>query len=505
MNEADAIKDPAVDAAAGLEVSPDFNAPDDMQVECPTTLVPCQRMQPPLCQWVPADDGSFCDAPEASCAIGSCSAGVCIASEARLGLHPLPPGIRAGGVAANGRAIALHARPTAAKQSAENESFLYTQDWRAKGWSQHDTGTQATGLDFGHHYSLEESEIHAVGYASKGVYSLASNVYSSIEMPDASNIAAAAVTDEHTTLLTYRWLNELDIEWRIYRAEDDESLKFIGNLSFHSRADLVYPTGGGLLVSDGDEVLVAVVQCTDRCRVVLESVGLPTPSTKTVLWEESKGVPEGTGTLGYPLNSISGLFVLPLPNEAHLVVALQDPEQGWETTPALHAWTVYKSGDIVASTWQIPEARRPADLPGIGATVAVGGRVVLGFENAVTGQVHMLGFDAAGRLELQRATPAYFNLHDSKFSARVFVADSGREIVVTGGGGQFATTDHWFYPTCEESGVCAALTYEDCDDDNPCTKNLCEPDVGCVNPLWDDGTYCGPGMVCQSGNCAPEG
>lgn len=66
-------------------------------------------------------------------------------------------------------------------------------------------------------------------------------------------------------------------------------------------------------------------------------------------------------------------------------------------------------------------------------------------------------------------------------------------------------TDDWGHPTCEESGVCAALTYEDCDDNNPCTKNLCEPDIGCVNPLWDDGTYCGPDKVCQSGSCVPEG
>ena len=59
----------------------------------------------------------------------------------------------------------------------------------------------------------------------------------------------------------------------------------------------------------------------------------------------------------------------------------------------------------------------------------------------------------------------------------------------------------WLQATCQESGVCAALTYEDCDDDDPCTKNLCEPDVGCVNPLWEDGVTCGEGKTCQAGLC----
>ena len=63
----------------------------------------------------------------------------------------------------------------------------------------------------------------------------------------------------------------------------------------------------------------------------------------------------------------------------------------------------------------------------------------------------------------------------------------------------------WGHQTCEEAGVCGTMKWSDCDDGNPCTKNLCEPDTGCANPAFEDGTPCGyaDGAVrtCAGGVC----
>jgi hypothetical protein len=63
----------------------------------------------------------------------------------------------------------------------------------------------------------------------------------------------------------------------------------------------------------------------------------------------------------------------------------------------------------------------------------------------------------------------------------------------------------WGHQTCEEAGVCGTMKWSDCDDGNPCTKNLCEPDTGCANPQFEDGTPCGyeNGAVrtCAGGVC----
>jgi hypothetical protein len=63
----------------------------------------------------------------------------------------------------------------------------------------------------------------------------------------------------------------------------------------------------------------------------------------------------------------------------------------------------------------------------------------------------------------------------------------------------------WGHQTCEEAGVCGTMKWSDCDDGNPCTKNLCEPDTGCANPPFEDGAPCGyeDGAVrtCAGGVC----
>ena len=68
--------------------------------------------------------------------------------------------------------------------------------------------------------------------------------------------------------------------------------------------------------------------------------------------------------------------------------------------------------------------------------------------------------------------------------------------------------DGWGLVVGTERGRCAALRPDDCDDGNPCTKNLCEPATGCTNPPFEDGTPCGPPggemRTCAGGSCGDE-
>jgi len=54
--------------------------------------------------------------------------------------------------------------------------------------------------------------------------------------------------------------------------------------------------------------------------------------------------------------------------------------------------------------------------------------------------------------------------------------------------------------TCDNFGYCDCL---DCTDDNPCTDDVCDFSTGmCSNPLMDDGTPCRYGAgACQAGVC----
>jgi len=44
-----------------------------------------------------------------------------------------------------------------------------------------------------------------------------------------------------------------------------------------------------------------------------------------------------------------------------------------------------------------------------------------------------------------------------------------------------------------------------CDDDRPCTFDNCDPGFGCTNDPLPDGSECGPGRVCQAGACVVPG
>jgi hypothetical protein len=78
-----------------------------------------------------------------------------------------------------------------------------------------------------------------------------------------------------------------------------------------------------------------------------------------------------------------------------------------------------------------------------------------------------------------------------------FVANSGP----CDDGSECTTGDH-----CQ-GGMCVITAFVGCDDDNPCTDDICDVELGCVhhnNVLpCDDGTVCTVGDACDSGTCVP--
>ena len=62
---------------------------------------------------------------------------------------------------------------------------------------------------------------------------------------------------------------------------------------------------------------------------------------------------------------------------------------------------------------------------------------------------------------------------------------------------------------CTAQGECTSAEEKNCDDNNPCTADSCDPEIGCVSEP-DDGTTCDDGNVCTledtcvDGVCTPE-
>lgn len=67
--------------------------------------------------------------------------------------------------------------------------------------------------------------------------------------------------------------------------------------------------------------------------------------------------------------------------------------------------------------------------------------------------------------------------------------------------GRIYHTDVWGYSSCEEAGKCRSRVFADCDDNDPCTRDTCKPQWGCVNVPWPDGTRCNVASVCKAGAC----
>jgi hypothetical protein len=56
------------------------------------------------------------------------------------------------------------------------------------------------------------------------------------------------------------------------------------------------------------------------------------------------------------------------------------------------------------------------------------------------------------------------------------------------------------------AGQCVSASTNDCDDQDPCTKDWCNPDTGCINQPEPNGYACGECMMCWDGACveAPD-
>jgi len=55
-----------------------------------------------------------------------------------------------------------------------------------------------------------------------------------------------------------------------------------------------------------------------------------------------------------------------------------------------------------------------------------------------------------------------------------------------------------------QSGDCVLVESRSCDDSNPCTRDSCDEETGCVNEPWPDGMKCGECMVCQNNRCVDD-
>jgi len=52
-----------------------------------------------------------------------------------------------------------------------------------------------------------------------------------------------------------------------------------------------------------------------------------------------------------------------------------------------------------------------------------------------------------------------------------------------------------------ELGCVFRPSEQDCWDDNACTQDTCDPQAGCTNPPVEDGTPCELDKVCRSARC----
>jgi uncharacterized protein (TIGR03382 family) len=57
--------------------------------------------------------------------------------------------------------------------------------------------------------------------------------------------------------------------------------------------------------------------------------------------------------------------------------------------------------------------------------------------------------------------------------------------------------------TCT-TGQCLPADPLECDDQDPCTRDWCNPGEGCVHAPAEDGTECGPCMICENSRCVDD-
>ncbi len=66
------------------------------------------------------------------------------------------------------------------------------------------------------------------------------------------------------------------------------------------------------------------------------------------------------------------------------------------------------------------------------------------------------------------------------------------------------TTGICLPPDDADPAFCACAENSDCNDDDPCTADRCQRIGGCSNLPMDDGSNCGPCMMCQAGICVKD-
>ncbi len=112
----------------------------------------------------------------------------------------------------------------------------------------------------------------------------------------------------------------------------------------------------------------------------------------------------------------------------------------------------------------------------------------------------LLGLDLSGGQRWSRSIPGSVDYDQVGFT----VFPSG-QLLLAGKGLRALRMGPWGHFTCKEAGACAGKAVLDCDDQNPCTADLCDAAAGCTHAPLSDGAACGSEAVCGGGDCGPSG
>ena len=203
-----------------------------------------------------------------------------------------------------------------------------------------------------------------------------------------------------------------------------------------------------------------------------------------------------------------------------------------------HALQALPGGDLVAAGWRktnsgkdswwlmrtsakgvkIWERNGQANVKAFGLQRTVSGGFTLTGWSDATGQSHdiwLAGTDSQGNKQWDRAVEVG---GIEAFNALVMETDGtlvavGQSVAQGNDGGASAgllvRADPWGHSNCAISGECAKLKADACDDEQPCTADVCEAASGCVHKpasdlICDLGT-CTDKAVCELGKCTPKG
>ncbi|MCB9730860.1 MAG: hypothetical protein H6746_20480 [Deltaproteobacteria bacterium] len=218
----------------------------------------------------------------------------------------------------------------------------------------------------------------------------------------------------------------------------------------------------------------------------------------------------------------SGFFmasgpVAPLQDGHALLIGAHGAPEAFTAFPALDiGWMILDSAAEILATGSLPlPGHDPRQVPFLRQAIEMpdGGLVVTGYDQrqaVENGPVQQEGFllklDAWANFEWMR----FYGGPDRDELMDVIVSESGTITAVgslnvfdaTGGVEAFILrTDFWGRTCGMRLGVCADMAWQDCEDDNPCTINWCDPDQGCTHPPLPDGSMCGIGKTCQGAVC----